>query len=211
MEKVQKSKQQEPTASALYKLASYFGESSDYLPGLQAYKFGLILGNFGRFFGLCRFRRRVFSFFGKRQAQSVAVLPYEIQRQERKYRNDRRRKEDFERRREACRRRIDVRKPDNKRDQRADNHRKKYVEAHSHALESAFRARGDVVLERRHKRRAQAQNRTQHKDARNVQHGKPRGFRHKLHQIHDKRAGDDNRKQGQIKNVFCRVCQTIRP
>ena len=38
MEKVQKSKQQEPTASALYKLASYFGESSDYLPGLQEYK-----------------------------------------------------------------------------------------------------------------------------------------------------------------------------
>lgn len=49
---------------------------------------GLFFGNFGRFFGLCRFRRRVFSFFGKRQAQSVAVLPYEIQRQERKYRND---------------------------------------------------------------------------------------------------------------------------
>ncbi len=148
---------------------------------------------------MCRFRRRVFSFFGKRQAQSVAVLPYEIQRQERKYRNDRRRKEDFERRREACRRRIDVRKPDNKRDQRTDNHRKKYVEAHSHALESAFRARGDVVLERRHKRRAQAQDRAQHKDARDVQHGKPRGFRHKLHQIHDKSAGDDDRKQGQIK------------
>lgn len=38
MGKVQKSKQQEPTASALYKLASYFGVSSDYLPGLQEYK-----------------------------------------------------------------------------------------------------------------------------------------------------------------------------
>lgn len=38
IEKVQKSKQQEPTASALYKLASYFGVSCDYLLGLQEYK-----------------------------------------------------------------------------------------------------------------------------------------------------------------------------
>ena len=148
---------------------------------------------------MCRFRRRVFALFGKRQAQSVAVFPYEIQRHESDDRNDRRRKEDFERRGKARHRRIDVRKPDNQSDQRPDNHRKKYVEAHSHALETSFRARGNIILERRHKRRAKAQNRTQHKDARNVQYGKPCGFGHKLHKVNHKRASDDDRKQRHIK------------